>query len=465
MLFWKIITALFIKLTRATGDVMKNIGSKTFWADGKGLLRNGKSKPQHLLTPGERFAETKGLTKVLRYRRHRRSIKVAAFLMVAGAWLLFWWHKFWFETASENPRAQCISNASAKKDNATKRILLWNGTQRKEIRAFGIGRKVFAEKGCALTQCEISAYRWGYAIDYYDAVIVIFNDEFLSQEDMMMPEFSMGRNPDQRLIFFTQESPPALRSHYNMTSFNNYFNWTMTYMKNSDIPLLYGRIVPKASAPRTPGEVAQLRHEARRLFRNRPNSLIRRKRKKKVAWMVSHCLTYSMRELYVMELKKYINVDVYGRCGNLTCAVHDLHSSDPQCYDMLQSNYKFYLAFENSLCEDYVTEKFFKIMAHDIIPVVYGGADYTKYAPPHSYINAGKFKPKELAAYLNLLDANDTLYNEYFWWKDHYRVESSIEDMSRHGFCGLCQKLHEDSSYKSYPEMSTDWGDESERCA
>lgn len=386
--------------------------------------------------------------------------------MVTGMLFLFCQYESWLQKESEsNPNIQYISSNFASKDNAIKRILLWNGVQRKEVRAFGVGHKVFTENGCAFTQCEIFAYRWGYPLHHYDAIVVVFNDEFLSLDDLMMPQFPNGRNPNQRLIFFTQESPSALRSHYNMTHFNNYFNWTMTYMNNSDIPLLYGRIIPKASAPKTQKEVAQLRNEARQSIRKRPSSQIRRKKKKKVAWMVSHCWTNSMRELYVMELKKYIDVDVYGGCGNFTCAIHALHSSDPQCYDMLQSDYKFYLSFENSFCKDYVTEKFFKIMAHDIIPVAYGGADYTKYAPPHSYINAVKFKPKELADYLDLLDANDTLYNEYFWWKDHYHVEFSVDDMSRHGFCDLCQKMHEDSSYKSYPEMSSDWGDDSKRCA
>jgi alpha-1,3-fucosyltransferase len=129
---------------------------------------------------------------------------------------------------------------------------------------------------------------------------------------------------------------------------------------------------------------------------------------------------------------------------------------------MLESTtYKFYLSFENAICPDYVTEKFFKIMGHDIVPVVYGGADYTQHAPPHSYIDARKFQPKELAAYLKLLDANETLYNEYFWWKDYYRVEYSIEDTTRHGFCDLCQKLHEqkDGELKSYKDLDSEWGE------
>ncbi len=40
-------------------------------------------------------------------------------------------------------------------------------------------------------------------------------------------------------------------------------------------------------------------------------------------------------------------------------------------YD-IQRVYKFYLSFENSLCRDYVTEKFFT-RAGNILPVVRGG--------------------------------------------------------------------------------------------
>jgi alpha-1,3-fucosyltransferase len=94
-------------------------------------------------------------------------------------------------------------------------------------------------------------------------------------------------------------------------------------------------------------------------------------------------------------------------------------------------------------------KRFFKILAHDIVPVVYGGADYCQHAPPHSYIDARKFKPKDLAGFKKILDEDDELYNEYFWWKDYYSVEYNIEDMSRHGFCDLCQKLHEQKKMTS----------------
>jgi hypothetical protein len=50
---------------------------------------------------------------------------------------------------------------------------------------------------------------------------------------------------------------------------------------------------------------------------------------------------------------RYIPVDIYGKCSNLSCA------RDGRCWQMLGQKYKFYLAFENSNCKDYITEKLF----------------------------------------------------------------------------------------------------------
>ena len=45
---------------------------------------------------------------------------------------------------------------------------------------------------------------------------------------------------------------------------------------------------------------------------------------------------------------------------------------DSQCYDSLWDNYKFYLAFENSDCNHYITEKFWNALANGVVPIVYG---------------------------------------------------------------------------------------------
>ncbi|RXG72190.1 hypothetical protein Avbf_05653, partial [Armadillidium vulgare] len=50
-----------------------------------------------------------------------------------------------------------------------------------------------------------------------------------------------------------------------------------------------------------------------------------------------------------------------------------------------------------------------------LVPVVFGGGDYSAVSPPHSYINVRKFpNAKSLAEYLLYLDSNDTAYMEYF---------------------------------------------------
>ena len=42
-------------------------------------------------------------------------------------------------------------------------------------------------------------------------------------------------------------------------------------------------------------------------------------RPKNVLWIVSHCKTFSEREVYVEEMQKYIDIDIYGECGPLDC--------------------------------------------------------------------------------------------------------------------------------------------------
>jgi alpha-1,3-fucosyltransferase len=90
-----------------------------------------------------------------------------------------------------------------------------------------------------------------------------------------------------------------------------------------------------------------------------------------VVWMASHCETPSLRETYVCQIGKFLLVDFHGGCGNFSCIRNDSHYSlsDPKC--MIEAKYKFNSSFENSICDDYVTEKFFEIMNHDIVPVVY----------------------------------------------------------------------------------------------
>ena len=59
---------------------------------------------------------------------------------------------------------------------------------------------------------------------------------------------------------------------------------------------------------------------------------------------VSNCHSSSKREAYVRELRRFIPVDIYGKCGEFKCA----KEKGWQCYKEAEAKYKFYLAFENA---------------------------------------------------------------------------------------------------------------------
>merc|ERR1711923_193722 len=96
------------------------------------------------------------------------------------------------------------------------------------------------------------------------------------------------------------------------------------------------------------------------------------------------------------------------------------------CYHQIFKQSKFYLALENSNCQDYVSEKFWFCFQKGVIPIVSGNNGYEKVAPPHSYINIQDFGTvEELAEYILLLDRDTELHSRYFWWKYYYKLVDS----------------------------------------
>jgi len=78
-----------------------------------------------------------------------------------------------------------------------------------------------------------------------------------------------------------------------------------------------------------------------------------------VAALVSNCSPSNNRRTYTAELDKHISVHVYGHCGKYQCP-SNLQKKTPDgglCGEWVTERYKFYLAFENSNCKDYITEK------------------------------------------------------------------------------------------------------------
>ncbi|XP_055880072.1 alpha-(1,3)-fucosyltransferase C-like isoform X3 [Biomphalaria glabrata] len=207
----------------------------------------------------------------------------------------------------------------------------------------------------------------------------------------------------------------------------NVFNWTFTYRTDSDI-----------FAPST---LLAWRHHSLLLTDAQYLELARNKTKM-AAWFVSNCDTPSQREQYVQVLQKYIEVDIYGKCGNLSCP----RSAGSDCESLLGKSYKFYLSFENSLCLDYVTEKVFQRLAtrSHVIPVVRGGFNYTKYLPSGWFVNAADFpNARELAVYLKGLGNDPQKYAAMLKEKDKLVTLGYKND-----YCDFCEKLHTDQRTK-----------------
>lgn len=105
----------------------------------------------------------------------------------------------------------------------------------------------------------------------------------------------------------------------------------------------------------------------------------------------------------------------YGKCLHN----RDFDTDDRDEQDRVVRHYRFYFAAENTICEDYVTEKFFRALAFGVVPVVYGAPNVGDVAPlPDSYVDVRDFaSPRELAAHLRRLASDDEAYARLLRWK------------------------------------------------
>ena len=94
-----------------------------------------------------------------------------------------------------------------------------------------------------------------------------------------------------------------------------------------------------------------------------------------------------------------------------------------------------------------------------MVPVVYGGANYSKVAPDMSYIDVRDFKSvRQLADYLNYLDTNDDEYLRYFQWRPILEEISGPRLYA--AYCSLCWMLHQNDPplpAKSYEDIDSWW--------
>lgn len=165
-----------------------------------------------------------------------------------------------------------------------------------------------------------------------------------------------------------------------------------------------------------------------------------------VAWVVSHCSTSSNRGSYVGELRRYIPVDVIGKCGEKKCGREDR----TKCTDEIARKYKFFLSFESAFCPDYITEKLFYYMAWDLVTVARGSNFYYQHLPSKLFVNTNDFpSPKELAQRLWYLAGNETAYLDILREKDKYMT--LMEDLPIYRYIDNNQTMHNDFQFHAVP--------------
>jgi hypothetical protein len=150
------------------------------------------------------------------------------------------------------------------------------------------------------------------------------------------------------------------------------------------------------------------------------------------ALFISNCQYARKRMNLLRDLATVIPLDSYGGCTpNGTTHVSDANIdwkrlvpgvAKPSLYQekiAIMSTYRFSFTLENSIYEDYITEKLFHGLQAGNPLVVFGAPNVDDYAPrKNSWINALHYRNgKELGEYILKVNQSESLYQEYMRYK------------------------------------------------
>lgn len=255
------------------------------------------------------------------------------------------------------------------KHNSLIYILTWATSHMTPAPDSEKGQQYFINKKCRFQNCFLTNEQ-SYFSDVREFDVILFHAVVIHEPEIALPS---ARLESQKYIFMSNE-PSIL---YPIPSrYNGFFNYTFTYKLRSDTTWRFFIVKNKE------GKVIAPKHDVDWIDNNDMKSIsdeVKQKlqnKSKAAAWFVSHCETPSQREVFVRKLNDELDiynltVDIFGDCGNLNC-------TNEECPALVESDYFFYLVFENSMCDDYVTEKVLIATKHFAVPIVYGSANYSR---------------------------------------------------------------------------------------
>ncbi|RNA30778.1 alpha-(1-3)-fucosyltransferase C-like [Brachionus plicatilis] len=264
--------------------------------------------------------------------------------------------------------------------------------------------------------------------------------------------FNFDRDASQVWILWNDEAnffPDALDSFH--------FNWTISYNSMSEASFCTYGCLTKSDL-----EIGSSNFDKFVLDQFS-------RRKNKILWFVSNCA--AKKRLKVVEkLSLYNNIEIYGKCNhyikNNFENISLIEFGDEKCAkgsDCEKNTFegsKFYFAFENQNCTDYITEKFWRSLDFNLIPIVFqpNKEYYEKIAPANSYIHFADFDydSKKLSQYLNLVSKNLKIYEKFFEWKKYYKIVYQANYVEQLRFCEICEKLN-NLDHQLYYDKISNW--------
>lgn len=272
-----------------------------------------------------------------------------------------------YETYHTNGLPTVSHQQTVRFGNELKYILVWTIPEF-DVEVFGEGQEPFVKHNCSYSNCFVTTKKGILNGDHknFDAIILDVGVVRRVKNVTILP-----RHRDQKFVFYGMKS--ANETPICLVTADSFFNWTWSYKMSSDFVTPFIEVVDLKGNFIAPKYNVDWLKNMTELEEKQIENL--QTKKKAVAWIMDTCREKKNRMMFVKALRDALKehslkLDVFTQgCGKQDCPNDD-------CLKLVKKEYYYYLAYERSHAEDYVTEEVLKAYDHYAVPIVRGGADY-----------------------------------------------------------------------------------------